>query len=56
MSPILKDGTYFIINKKSNTAFDLSVQDQRSIIGYCRNGGANQKVRSTTATPLHYDR
>ena len=55
MSPILKDGIYFIINKKSGTALDLSVQDQRSIIGYCRNGGANQKVRST-ATPLHYDR
>jgi len=51
MSPILKDGTYFIINKKSNTAFDLSVQDQRAIIGYCRNGGANQKVRSTATPP-----
>ena len=36
--------TYFIINKKANTAFDLSGKDQRSIIGFGFHGGPNQKV------------
>ena len=36
--------TYFIINKKSNTAFDLSGKDQKSIIGFGFHGGDNQKV------------
>ena len=36
--------TYFIINKKANTAFDLSGKDQKSIIGFGFHGGDNQKV------------
>ncbi|KAF9646501.1 carbohydrate-binding module family 13 protein [Thelephora ganbajun] len=36
---------YFIINKKSGTAFDLSGQDQRSIIGFNLHRGENQKWR-----------
>jgi len=56
MAPILKEGTYFIINKKAtNSAFDLSVQDMKSIIGYNRNRGSNQMVRPTP-TLLHHDR
>lgn len=41
--------TYFIINKKSGTSFDLSGEDQRSIIGFEQRRGDNQKVRSTAA-------
>ena len=37
---------YFIINKKSGTAFDLSGEDQRSVIGFTLHRGENQKVRS----------
>lgn len=41
--------TYFIINKKSdNSALDLSVVDQKSIVGFGFHGGDNQKVRFTT--------
>ena len=50
MSPTLKSGTYVIVNKKSGTAFDLSGQDKRSIIGFTKHGRENQKVR-TKATP-----
>jgi len=35
--------TYFIINKKSGTAFDLSGADQRSVIGFTLHRGDNQK-------------
>lgn len=41
---------YVIINKKSGTAFDLSGQDQKSIIGFTVHRGDNQKVRCA-ATP-----
>ena len=36
---------YFIINKKSGTALDLSGDDQRSIIGFASHRSDNQKVR-----------
>jgi len=36
--------TYYIINKKANTALDLSGKDQKSIIGFGFHGGDNQKV------------
>src|ERR1700689_1167464 len=39
--------TYFIINKKSGTAFALSAEDQRSVIVFTLDRGDNQKARST---------
>ena len=37
--------TYFITNKQSGTALDLSGDDQRSIIGFDLHRGDNQKAR-----------
>ena len=36
--------TYYIINKKSGTALELSDADQESIVGCGSNEGDNQKV------------
>ena len=52
MSPTLKSGTYVIVNKKSGTAFDLSGQDKRSIIGFTKHGRENQKVRTKATRQL----
>ena len=40
--------TYFLVNKKSGTAFTLSHEDRRSIVGFTPNKrDDNQKARST---------
>ena len=40
--------TYFLINKKSGTAFTLSPEDRKSIVGFTPNKrDENQKARST---------
>jgi len=44
-TPPLKEGIYVIVNKKSKTAFDLSGQDKKSIIGFTKHGRENQQVR-----------
>jgi len=43
---------YFITNKKSGTALDLSSADHVSIAGYAFHGGDNQKVRPTAGTSI----
>ena len=41
----LSDGTYEITNAKSHTVVDLSGSDNKNIIGYTPNNGANQRWR-----------
>jgi hypothetical protein len=41
----LSSGQYFLTNKKAGTVCDLSGQDNRSVIGFPKQGSQNQKVR-----------
>lgn len=51
---IINGQVYFIVNKKSGTAFDLSGEDERSIIGFRLHRGDNQKVRRSTAIQANH--
>ena len=47
-------GKYFIINKEAETVVDLSLKDDKSVIGYTYNGGNNQKVWFSVMPPTSH--
>jgi len=50
--PLVNGEFYVFINKQSGTALDLDTRDNKTVQGWARHGGPNQRVRTIFASSL----